>query len=245
MLKFSEANSKIKKLALRTTLKKYHQGSHKNIFSLDLLSGHFCPYAKNCLSKVVVNDGKRKVQDGKYTEFRCFSASQEALFGHVYEKRKNNSELLMSCTSKQEMIDKIEESLPSKFGIMRLHVAGDFFNQTYFDAWLDIAKGRQQQLFYAYTKSLPFWIKRIKDIPDNLRLTASRGGHKDNLIDKYGLPEARVVLSKREARALKMIIDHDDFHAANQRGKSFSLLIHGVQPKGSLAGKASYLLSRQ
>ena len=245
MLKFSEANSKLKKLALRTTLKKYHQNSHKNIFSLDLLSGHFCPYAKNCLSKVVITDDKRKIQDGKHMEFRCFSASQEALFGHVYEKRKNNSELLMSCTSKQEMVDKIEESLPSKFGIMRMHVSGDFFNQTYFDAWLDIAKNRPQQLFYGYTKSLPFWVNRIEDIPNNLRLTASRGGYKDNLIDEYNLPEARVVLSKREAEVLNLIIDHDDFHAANQRGKSFSLLIHGVQKKGSLAAKASYLLSRQ
>jgi hypothetical protein len=34
-----------------------------------------------------------------------------------------------------------------------------------------------------------------------------------------------------------MEVDHDDSHAA-MPGPSFALLIHGIQPKGSDAGKA-------
>ena len=91
--------------------------------------------------------------------------------------------------------------------------------------------------FYAYTKSLPFWVKRLDALPPNFLLTASRGGKADCLIDEHGFREARVVFSEAEADALGLEIDHDDSHAALP-GPSFALLIHGIQPAGSDAGKA-------
>jgi hypothetical protein len=107
----------------------------------------------------------------------------------------------------------------------------------YFDAWLELAVRRPDVRFYAYTKSLPFWIKRRAILPDNFLLTASRGGKADHLIDEHGLREARVVFTEQEADDLGLEIDHDDSHAALP-GPSFALLIHGVQPKGSETGKA-------
>lgn len=45
------------------------------------------------------------------------------------------------------------------------------------------------------------------------------------------------MFSQAEADELGLEIDHDDSHAALP-GPSFALLIHGIQPKGSEAGKA-------
>lgn len=116
-------------------------------------------------------------------------------------------------------------------------MAGDFKLLNYFDAWLEVAGRRPGVLFYAYTKSLPFWVKRLDVLPANFLLTASRGGKADCLIDEHGFREAKVVYSEAEADALGLEIDHDDSHAALP-GPSFALLIHGIQPKGSEAGKA-------
>jgi hypothetical protein len=92
-------------------------------------------------------------------------------------------------------------------------------------------------LFYAYTKSIPYWIKYRRIIPDNFVLTASYGGVYDNLIRKHRLRCCRVVNSVKEAWQRNLPIDHDDSHAATPTS-SFALLIHGTQPVGTKAGAA-------
>ena len=71
-------------------------------------------------------------------------------------------------------------------------------------------------------------------------ITASRGGRLDGLIGRHRLREAIVVFEEQAALDRNLEIDHDDSHAAipSQAKQSFALLIHGVQPKGSTAGKA-------
>ena len=240
MLKWSNANAKTQALAAVPSLAPFLSGKRK-IYSLDLLSGHFCPFADKCLSKAVVDgNGRRTIQDGPNTEFRCFSASQEVLFTNVYKSRQHNSELLRAAKSTEAMEVLIEESMPSNLGICRIHVAGDMFSPAYFGAWIEVAKNNPSRLFYAYTKSLPYWVARkaeVAKIP-NLVLTASYGGRRDDLIKSERLRFARVVYS--QAAAGKLPIDHDDSHAADpsQKRKSFGLLIHGVQPKGTEAAEA-------
>jgi hypothetical protein len=89
-------------------------------------------------------------------------------------------------------------------------------------------------LFYAYTKALPFWVKRLGTIPPNFKLTASYGGTHDWMIPAYGLKSCRVVESIEEAQRLGLELDHDDSHAYSDKG-DFALLIHGTQPKGRWA----------
>lgn len=244
MLKFSPANAKIHALGSVKALAPYLQGGRK-VFSFDMLSGVNCPYAKDCHSKAVVGaDGKRHIEDGPHTKFRCFSASQEVLFTGVYNLRKHNGDTILPLAAKsvEDAAKLIVTDLPKKAGIIRIHVGGDFKTKNYLKAWLSVAKQRPDVLFYAYTKSLPFWVACQDEINslDNFVITASRGGMKDELIDKHGLREAVVVFSKAEAKKLKLPIDHDDSHAANpkRRDKSFALLIHGTQPKGTEAAKA-------
>lgn len=242
MLKLSPANAKTKRLMevpeLRTFL-----SNRRKVYSLDLLSGWSCPGAKDCLAKVHVFDdnGKRRVIDGKYTQFRCFSASQEALYTNVYNLRKHNFDALKLMRGPNQCLKLIEQSLPSNVGILRYHVGGEFFKLAYLKAAVKLAELRPDVLFYAYTKCLHF-LKQIYMVDPangvirpNFMVTTSIGGKYDSLIDELGVRTAKVVFSEAQAKGLP--IDHDDSHAARSGG-SFALLLHGVQPKGGEASKA-------
>lgn len=230
-LQFGKGNAKLDKLAKKTG---------KTVYTFSLLSGHTCPYAKECNSKAVKQNGKLTIVDGPHTLFRCFSASQEALFPAVYTSREHNGRIVELAAQSVERAAKVlSASLPPKAGIIRIHVGGDFKTKAYFHAWCLCATQNPTILFYAYTKSLPFWVwgKEHGIIPPNLILTASYGGYRDELIAKHSLRYAKVVFSVAEARKLGLAIDDDDSHAA-KHGPSFALLLHGTQPAGTAAASA-------
>ena len=219
----------------------------KKIYTFSISAGVTCPGANICKSKVVIKDGRMQIKDGKNTKFRCFSASNEVVFPNVYNSRRKNLMALRSVgRSVPQMTLLIHHSLPKNAKYIRLHVAGDFFSQVYFDAWLRVAMLNPSITFYAYTKSIPYWLARIDSIPSNFILTASLGSRFDDLIIKNKLKCVRVVFSETEACKLGLPVDHDDSHALNSTG-DFALLLHGVQPKGeasmakiALGGKGSY-----
>ena len=217
LLSFQKGNAKLGKL----------------IFTFSIVSGYTCPFAKDCLAKVDRITGK--LTDGPDTQFRCFSASQEALFPAVRKSRWENFEKIVNAIKNNTLVELIINSIPKKATIIRVHVAGDFFSQAYFNAWMEVAKKRSDIVFYAYTKSIGFWINQLGNIPSNFKLNASYGGKQDNLIEQYNLKYAKVVFSVEQAGNLK--IDHDDT-SAYMRDESFCLLIHNTQPKGSEASKA-------
>lgn len=226
----------------------------KNIATFSLLSGWSCPGAKECYTKVVEQNEKRKIIDGQYQTFRCFSASQEVLYKNVYNSRKSNYDTILNIVkqniTKEEKVKQIFDLfvkwLPdlNKWSILRLHVGGDIFCQEYFDALIALSKAYPDKIFYAYTKSIHFWVKRLKDIPDNFKLTASYGGKYDDLIDKFNLKSVKVVMSEEEAEMYNLEIDHDDSHAY-EKNDSFALLIHGSQPKNTKASIAKSNLAKK
>jgi len=225
-------------------LLKFGNGNAKlaeGIYHFSLLSGHTCPFASECLAKVNLSTGK--VIDGPNTKFRCYSAMMEAMFPTVRRQREHNTNLLKGKTF-DEMVETINNSLPIHAKYIRVHIGGDFFNQTYFDAWMEIARRNPSIVFYSYTKSLSFWVARLDKIPSNYRLTASKGGRQDELIEKHDLRFAEVVFSESEANIRGLTIDHDDSHAYSEDPKSFALLIHGSQPKGTEAAKSLALLKK-
>lgn len=240
-LKFSQPNTKLKKLAktefARPWLEPTASRGKRKVYSLDLLSGWTCPFAVDCKAKVyVLENMKKKLRDDPRAKFRCFSATEEVAFPTVYNLRNRNLQALRRLKTAEEMADALQAAMPADAGIIRIHVGGDFFAPEYFDAWIILAKRRPDVLFYAYTKSIPYWVARIDDLPDNLSMTASRGGSRDDLIDEYGLKEAEVIYDPDHANGRE--IDHDDSHAANKSQGSFALLLHGQQPAGSEASKA-------
>jgi len=247
MLKFSDANAKLEALYNVPELEIWLADGRK-VYSLDLLSGWSCPFASQCLSKVIeLPTGKKAIKDGPETEFRCFSASQEVMFPGVYKRRKHNYDTLRGLHL-NDMIHRLNQDKPKDLGILRFHVGGDFFNSDYFFAALNLAMMNPDKLFYAYTKSLRYWIKYRDwhDKIDNFILTASRGGRDDSLIESEGLRESVVVFSEAEAEEKGLEIDHDDSHAAvpDWEFDNFALLVHGTQPKGSEAAEALKLLRK-
>ena len=246
MLKFSPANAKIEALQTVESLGQYLAG--KKVYSFDLLSGFSCPFARDCLSKATEDSkGRRTIKDGPHTKFRCFSASQEVQYTGTYYRRKNNLNILSKLNAK-EMIKEILAAMPRDMGICRIHVAGDFFNEKYFLAWLTIAKMFPQKLFYAYTKSLTYWVKNraLVDSLPNFILTASFGGRDDRLIVRHKIRASTVVFNEKQAKSLGLEIDHDDSHAADPelKNQNFALLIHGTQPKNTEAARALQLLRK-
>jgi hypothetical protein len=201
MLSFSKANAKLDQLHDVDELQYWLQDRRK-VYSFDILSGWSCPQAKDCLSKVhVINaDGKKKLIDGDDCKFRCFAASQEATFPSVYKKRKHNFDVLRLGRDSYEIANALADAMPANLGICRIHVAGDFFNQKYFRAWQYVAEWNPDCLFYAYTKSLNYWLDDEPHLPKNLVLTASRGGRLDHKIDEHNLREAVVVYSATTGR---------------------------------------------
>lgn len=134
-----------------------------------------------------------RIRDGKHTKFRCFSASQEVLFPNVYASRKANMSVIeLAAQSIVAAANEIVAQLPVKAKIIRIHVGGDFKTLSYFDAWCLVARLRPDIIFYAYTKSIPFWVKRKMVIPKNLIMTASMGGKYDELALQNGFRTATV-----------------------------------------------------
>lgn len=211
------------------------------IATFSLPAGHSCPFAHDCLSKANRTTGK--LTDGEHTRFRCFAASQEALYTNVRGSRWRNYELLKAAGTVEGMTELIQSSLPKGYTLIRVHVSGDFFSERYFLAWLNVSLNNPEITFYGYSKATPFLAKYKKHMPKNFLFTASLGGTKDELIAKHKLRSAEVVFSVKEAEDKGLEIDHDDSHAFKP-GKSFALLLHGTQPVGSEAGKAWALIHK-
>ena len=222
--------------------------------SLSLLSGHTCPYAGACMTKVdlethtIIDRHVKPLNNHaeiSLDEFRCFSATSEVAFRSVFNQRQHNTNLLQECNTMQEMLDLLDVSIRKAFDPFRIHVGGEFFNQMYFDAWMRYAYENPYRTFYAYTKSLPYWVSRKHCLPENFSLTASYGGRMDWLIEKFNLKYALLVSHPDEAEELGLEIDHDDSHAISNDGKPFALLLHGTQKAGSIRSEQLKRMNRE
>ena len=211
------------------------KGSKTATFSLP--AGYSCPCAKKCLAWV--DQTTKKLVDGEHSEFRCYAASQEAVYTNVWTSVYKNYSMLQHAKTTERMAAVIDMHLPSKYyKFIRVHADGDFFNQSYFLAWMEVARRNPDRIFYAYTKNISMWKKCEKLIPDNFAMTASLGGTQDHLIEEYGFRYAQVVYHPDEAEELGLEVDHDDSHARSLTGGSFGLLIHGQQKKSSKGSAA-------
>ena len=127
--------------------------------------------------------------DNKSNAYRCYSAMQER-FPAVREHRWKNFDFLRGGGIPE---------IPKKADAIRIHMSGDFYSQEYFDMWLEICNNHKDVEFWAYTKSVNYWVSRLGDIPNNLTLTASIGGKQDELIEKYNLKNVEIIKKKEHA----------------------------------------------
>ena len=222
MLNLSKGNAKLGKGTL--------------VFSLP--AGKTCPGALQCKSFAVVNaNGKRTIQDGAETVFRCFAASSEVQYDQVFNNRADNMQQIVNALQNGSAAVLIHNSIQvnrtKNTKLVRIHESGDFFSLEYLQAWLMVALHNPDLKFYAYTKSLEYFVGL--ELPSNFYITASKGGKHDNLLDQFERYSV-VVENEEEALALGLEVDHDDSHCFGN--SPFALLVHGTQPKGSKLGAA-------
>lgn len=229
LLKFGTDNAKLK-------------GTRTATFSLP--AGFTCPGASACLSRAARESGK--ITDGPKMEFRCFFASMEAAFNTLRASVDENLKKLREARTESRMAALINESLPGNFWKnIRIHVGGDFFSADYFRAWCRVAAENPNRLFYGYTKSISVWLANRSLVPENMVITASRGGKWDALIDKHGLRSSTVVFHPEDAVRLGLEVDHDDSLARDPGHGSFALLLHGAQKPGTPASLAIKRMKRE
>jgi len=193
---------------MRTLIKKnsYYTGE---VYEWNLPTGTTCPFAMECKVTVDRLTGKFDIDKGQY---RCYAASAERFPG-VRNSRWQNFESVKN---------NIKPIIPNKCKSIRIHSSGDFFNQQYFDMWLEIAKENTNIEMWAYTKSLNYWVNRINQIPNNLILTASYGGKLDYLIDEFNLKNVKVYKSADDVDDNRPIDFNDDY--ARMPNINFALL---------------------
>jgi len=225
----------------------YENAKLIGIFHFSLPSGYSCPGAFNC--KTFADRTTGKIRDEQKPDadgiiYRCYAAMDEARRPNVRAVRWNNFDLLKEQKSTKEKTALIVRSIKQtglvRGGTLRVHIGGDYFSQSYFNAWMAAAPFFPNVVFYSYTKSIKFLLEYITahgGLPKNFVFTCSRGGKYDNLIPATMTKSARVFFSKSEADALGLDIDHTD-DLAISGVDDFALLIHGSQPAGSDASKA-------
>lgn len=215
----------------------------KSTFTFTLPAGVTCPGAEQCLAHV--DPHTNKLKDGPKQQFRCFAASTEVAYTTLRNRVRANLSALAAAKTVEAKTILITSSLAAaerRAGAaperVRVHVGGDFYSEDYFVAWMMAAAKWPETVFYAYTKSIPTWVKYRNIVPENFVLTASVGGKYDHLIDEYQLRHAVVVFHRSEAEAMGIPVDKSDDCAANPSLTKFALQIHGMQPKGSAAAAA-------
>ena len=186
--------------------KTYYTGT---VYEWNLPTGSTFPFALECKVTVDRATGKFDIARGQY---KCYAASPERFPG-VREHRWKNFDFVRYGGV---------PSIPKGCKSIRLHAAGDFFNQAYFDMWLEIAKNNPEVEMWAYTKSISYWVNRIDNIPENLVLTASYGGKQDELIDWHNLKNVRVYSDPDQVPEDRPIDNNDDW--ARVPGVNFALL---------------------
>jgi len=181
----------------------------KRALSWSIPSGHTCIGADICYAAADRQTGR--LTNGERQQFRCYSAELER-FPSVRSRYWANYDAVRGKSP--EEVAAVLGCLPNRAHLVRIHTAGDFFSQAYFDGWLAFIRSRPFVHFYGFTKSVPLWVRRLGEIPPNLVLQASYGGKWDHLIADHGLKYARVVFSTAEAESLGLPIDRDDRLAA-------------------------------
>lgn len=128
-----------------------------------------------------------------------------------------------------EKTKKSFEKLPRFMKIVRIHSAGDFYDQRYLDAWVRIMQETPDMRFYAYTKSLDLdWTEALK--LKNFYRIQSIGGLFDHLID-MNLAHSRIFPDLESLHAAGYLDTSESDLPAAAGGVKIGLVVHGQKKK--------------
>ena len=169
-----------------------------------------CPFAKDCIKYCYA-------QKGNYTRFPIVQDLMEQKYNIT---KQDNFILLMN-----------EEITKKKATHIRIHDSGDFYSVKYLQKWVDIATQNKDVIFYAYTKSIPFFKgakggKPTVKVPKNLKIIFSEGSKRDILINDNTDRHARIFKSKELLSAAGYIDASDNDLKAITDNKKVGLVYH-------------------
>ena len=108
---------------------------------------------------------------------------------------------------------------------VRIHDSGDFYSIAYLNKWVDIAKANTDVIFYAYTKSIKFFVNGLL-LPKNMKVIFSEGSKTDNLINVNKHRHARIFKSKELLDAAGYIDASNNDLQAITSNKKVGLVYH-------------------
>ena len=114
---------------------------------------------------------------------------------------------------------------------VRIHDSGDFYSIDYLNKWVQIANDNKDVIFYAYTKSIPFFKPSKKSdtsflLPKNLKIIFSEGSKKDNLINTSKDRHSRIFKDINSLLSAGYINASDNDLNAITDNKKVGLLLH-------------------
>ena len=183
-------NAKMKKTSIKNNTKIYNF----SIPAYKTKTGKVvCPFAGGCQKYCYA-------QKGNYTRFPIVQELMEQKY---------------KITKQENFIPLMNKEIRKKKAkYIRIHDSGDFYSIEYLNKWIQIANTNKEVIFYAYTKSIPFFKgakqgKPIVKVPKNLKIIFSEGSKRDILINNNTDRHARIFKSK-ELLAAAGYVDASD-----------------------------------
>tara|TARA_R110002020_G_C16197381_1_gene765990 strand:+ start:113 stop:712 length:600 start_codon:yes stop_codon:yes gene_type:complete len=199
-MKLLTQNAKLKKTSIENNMRvlNFSLPAYKTITGKTV-----CPFAKDCI---------------KY----CYAQKGNYKYPSVIKGLNNRYEL----SKTDEFIPKMNATIilerPTH---VRIHDSGDFYSPEYLNKWVQIANDNKEVIFYAYTKSIKFFIDGLK-LPKNLKIIFSEGSKTDNLINTSKHRHARIFKSKELLQAAGYINASDNDLKAITDNKRVGLVYH-------------------
>lgn len=205
-------------LTQNSKLKKTSKLNNKRVFNFGIIANKSlegkstCPFAKGCLG----------------ADYKCYA--QKGSYAWPSVKNAYNNRYLLS--KQDNFINIMNDAIQKKkVDILRLHDSGDFYSVDYLNKWVQIANDNKDVIFYAYTKSIPFF-KRSKEmdttflLPKNLIIIFSEGSKKDNLINTTKDRHSRIFKDINSLLKAGYVNASDNDLNAITDNKKVGLLLH-------------------
>ena len=156
----------------------------------------------------------------------CYALAGAYRFFNVAQAFGRRLALTLTVEFVDTMLKDIDESRAER---IRIHDSGDFYSEEYLDKWLEIVRARPSLQFYAYTKMVSLFKRRLKDIPSNFVVIFSFGGTEDKLIDVSKDRHSLVFSSEKELnkRGYANASEQDDI--ALGKNPKIGLVYHGTK----------------
>ena len=131
----------------------------------------------------------------------CYAKKAERMYKGALPFRYKNLEL----TKTAQFVDTAVEQLSRmhKLRAVRMHESGDFYNQSYLDKWVTIAKKFPDVIFTAYTKSLHLDFSKMQRLKNVVLFASVDDTTKAHMLKKNKLKSKAIVIESTATEAPK------------------------------------------